>query len=68
MGQKPKELSVDIREQIIKSYEENKNISELSRIFGIPRTAISSEIKTSNLTGSEENRTGRRRKKIIYGV
>ena len=31
MGGKSTELSVDIRERIIKSYEENKNISELSR-------------------------------------
>ena len=42
MGRKSTELSVDIRERIIKSYEENKNISELSRIFGIPRTTIGS--------------------------
>ena len=45
-----------------------KYISELSKIFGIPRTAISSEIKTFNVTGSEANRSGRGRIKIIYHV
>ena len=65
MGRKSTELSVDIRERIIKSYEENTNISELSRIFGIPRTTIGSVIKKFNQTGSVENRSGRGRKKLF---
>ena len=62
MGRKSTELSVDIRERIIKSYEENKNISELSRL---PRTTIGSVIKKFNQTGSVENRSGRGRKKLF---
>ena len=65
MGQKSTELSVDIREWIIKSYEENKNISELSRIFGIPKTTIGSVIKKFNQTGSIENRSERGRNKLF---
>ena len=65
MGRKSADLSVDIRERIIKSYEENKNISELSRIFGIPRTTIGSVIKKFNQTGFVENRSGRGSKKLF---
>ena len=63
MGRKSMELSVDIRERIIKSYEKNKNISELSRIFGIPRTTIGSVIKKFNQTGSVEKKVRKRKEK-----
>ena len=45
MGKKSKELGGDVRQMIIESYRSNKNISELSRIFGIPRRTVGSVIK-----------------------
>ena len=44
MGKKSKELGGDVRQMIIESYRSNKNISELSRIFGIPRRTVGSVI------------------------
>ena len=65
MAPKSKELSVDVREMIINSYRENKNKAELSRIYGIPRTTISSVIKKYQDYGTVENRGGRGRRKLF---
>ena len=48
MGKKSKELGGDVRQMIIESYRSNKNISELSRIFGIPRRTVGSVIKKNS--------------------
>ena len=65
MGKKSKELGGDVRQMIIESYRSNKNISELSRIFGIPRRIVGSVIKKFHEFGSVENRSGRGRKRLF---
>ena len=65
MGKKSKELGGDVRQMIIESYRSNKNISELSRIFGIPRRTVGSVIKKFHEFGSVENRSGRGRKRLF---
>lgn len=65
MGRKSKELSTNVKEMIVESYKSNRNVSELSRIFGIPRRTIGSVIKKFNDFGSVENRSGRGRKKLF---
>ena len=65
MAPKSKELCSDVRELIVKSYQNNKNISNLSQILGIPRSTIKSVIKKYETFGSVENRCGRGRKKLF---
>lgn len=65
MGRKTKELSREVREMVVKSYESNKNISELSRTLGIPRRTVGSVIKKFQVFGSVENQSGRGRKKLF---
>ena len=50
---------------IIESYRSNKNILELSRIFGIPRRTVGSVIKKFHEFDSVENRSGRGRKRLF---
>lgn len=59
------ELSSDVRNMIIKCYEEGKNQSELARLFNIPRSTIKSVIKKFHEYGTVENRPGRGRKKCL---
>lgn len=47
MGQKGKELSVDVWNMIVNAYRENGNTSELERILGVPGSTIRSIIKLS---------------------
>ena len=54
MGKKSKELGGDVRQMIIESYRSNKNISELSRIFRIPRRTVGSVIKKFHEFGSRD--------------
>ena len=50
---------------IIESYRSNRNIPELSRIFGIPWRTVGSVIKKIHEFGSVENRSGRGRERLF---
>ena len=65
MVRKSAELGGEVRQMIVESYRSNKNISELARIFGIPRRTIGSVIKKFQQFGSVENRSGRGRKRLF---
>ena len=62
---KSKELSSDVKNQLVKSYQLNKNISKLASIYGIPRTTVCSVLKKYKQTGSVENKPGRGRKALF---
>ena len=65
MAPKYKELSSEVREMIVKSYQSNQNMSELSEMLGIPRSTFKSVIGKYKQFGSVENRSGRGKKKLF---
>lgn len=48
MGRKGKDLSIEVRNLIKETHKNNRNVSSLSRISGIFRSAIRSIVKKLN--------------------
>ena len=65
MGRKGKELSIEVRNLIIKSHKTNGNVSNLSRTLGIPRSTVKSVIKKFNQHSDVKNLPGRGRKSLF---
>ena len=67
MGRKSEELSDSVKEQIVRASYQVTNVSEVARIFDIPRTTVSSVLKKFRATGSVETRH-RSARKTLFGA
>ena len=64
---KSKELGLNVKQLIVKSFQDGVKKAELARRFGIPRTTITSIIQKFTLRGHVENKPRSGRKKKITG-